>query len=93
MEKRRIEVSLPVQNPKTWTAEHPNLYLLSGQLNEDHKLVDHLFLNTGFRQTEIRGSQILVNGKPVKLRGTCHHDSHPMKGRAVDSLLTHGTLS
>ena len=40
-------------------------------------------MKVGFRQTEIRGTEILINGKPVKFRGTCRHDAHPLLGRAV----------
>jgi beta-galactosidase len=77
------ETSLPVKAPKTWTAERPNLYSLDLRLEG----AEQLTLPVGFRQTEIRGPEILVNGKPIKLRGTCHHDSYPLTGRAVTAEL------
>ena len=42
----------------------------------------------GFRQTDVLGTALLINGKPVKLRGTCHHDSHPLLGHEVTAELT-----
>ncbi|MFI5378918.1 MAG: glycoside hydrolase family 2 TIM barrel-domain containing protein [Tepidisphaerales bacterium] len=78
-----IAVSLPVKTPRTWTAEQPNLYRLTLELRADGQPVQRLTQRVGFRQTEIRGTVILINGKPVKFRGTCHHDTHPLLGRAV----------
>ena len=77
------EIVLPVEAPKSWDAEHPNLYTVSARLLSKDQVADSVTLRTGFRQTEIRGSEILVNGRPIKLRGTCHHDAHPLMGRAV----------
>ncbi len=70
--------------PEKWSAEDPNLYTLTPQiLTEAEKVVEKFGMNVGFRQTEIRGTEILINGKPVKFRGTCRHDTHPLLGRAV----------
>lgn len=46
-------------------------------------MIEELSQRIGFRQTDIRDGQLLINGQPVKIRGTCHHDSHPLLGRAV----------
>lgn len=35
----------------------------------------------GFREVITNGNKLLVNGKPVKLRGACRHDIHPLLGR------------
>jgi hypothetical protein len=35
----------------------------------------------GFREVEVEGNQLLVNGRPVKLRGANRHDIHPLLGR------------
>lgn len=75
---------LAVDSPRKWNAEDPNLYTLQIQLVSGDKAVQTLKQRIGFRQTEIKGTKILVNGSPVKLRGTCHHDQHPLMGRAVD---------
>ena len=37
----------------------------------------------GFREVEVSGNRMLVNGQPVKLRGACRHDLHPTLGRVA----------
>ena len=78
-----MEVNLPVKSPKKWDAEHPNLYMLRTELKSGNRVIQTLSQKIGFRQTEIRGTEILINGKPVKIKGACHHDQHPLMGRAV----------
>lgn len=69
--------------PRAWDAEHPNLYHLVIELEAGGRVLQTLDERVGFRQTKISGTEILINGKPVKLRGTCHHDTHPLMGRAI----------
>ncbi len=42
-----------------------------------------LTLKVGFRQTIIRGSQLLHNGHPVMLRGVNRHEFDPVTGKAI----------
>ncbi len=61
-----------------WTPENPKLYrvVVSGQ---GDSITDEI----GFRTIETRGTQILLNGKPVFLRGICVHEEAPFRsGRA-----------
>jgi beta-galactosidase len=75
------QVRLNVANPRLWTAEHPNLYMLDAVLSTGGTDTERLTRTTGFRETRVRGAELLMNGIPVNLKG--HHDSHPMLGRAV----------
>ena len=79
--------SIAVAAPKKWEAEHPNLYTLEITLRAEGRVADQLAQRIGFRQTEIRGAELLINGRPVKIRGTCHHDQDPLLGRAVTAEL------
>ncbi|MBE7559560.1 hypothetical protein HS125_11635 [bacterium] len=78
-----VPVEIPVSAPLKWDAEHPNLYTLTLELAEAGKPVQRVTRKLGFRQIDVVGPQFRINGRPVKLRGTCHHDSHPLLGRAV----------
>ncbi len=85
-------VNLSVKAPSKWDAEHPVLYQLAVQLWQGERLVQSVPRRFGFRQVEIKGSEIHVNGRAVKLKGTCHHDTHPLMGRAVTPELTRRDL-
>ena len=84
----RAAISLPVQHLSLWSPENPKLYKVEISSGED-KLTDDI----GFRTIETRGTQILLNGKPVFLRGVSIHAEAPYRtGRAysekdVDTLL------
>jgi len=58
-----------------WSPENPKLYdvALSAGAETVH---DHI----GFRTVETRGSQIVLNGKPVFLRGISIHEEAPVRG-------------
>lgn len=77
------EFTVPVAKPEKWSAEDPKLYLLTVELLKDEVIVQRLQQCIGFRQINIMGTEILVNGMPVKFRGVCHHEQHPLMGRAV----------
>lgn len=78
---------LPIANPVKWDAEHPNLYTLTVSLREGGVEQSRFSKQIGFRQVEIVKDRMLVNGKPVKLRGACRHDIHPTLGRTTTAEL------
>jgi hypothetical protein len=82
------KVEIPVERPQHWEAEHPRLYCLISHLAGSGQETEQVTRRVGFRQVDVRGRQLLINGVPVKLRGTCHHDSDPVRGRAVTPELT-----
>jgi beta-glucuronidase len=61
-----------------WSPEHPKLYDVVLASGED-KIRDQI----GFRTVEVQGSKILLNGKPIFLRGISMHEEAPFReGRA-----------
>ncbi|TKG96879.1 beta-galactosidase [Puteibacter caeruleilacunae] len=83
LEVSRGEINLPVENPKKWDAEHPNLYTLVTRLFVANDEVLSQSQRIGFREVKVDGNKLLVNGNPVKLRGACRHDVHPTLGRTT----------
>lgn len=81
------EHSFAISNPVKWDAEHPNLYTLQVSVNKNGKETYHFERKIGFRKIEIKADKMLVNGKPVKLRGACRHDIHPTLGRTTTTEL------
>lgn len=74
-------ISIAVENPLKWDAEHPHLYTLVTTLFQDGATVLKRTDEIGFREVVVEGNKLLVNGRPVKLRGACRHDIHPTLGR------------
>lgn len=65
-------------NLEPWSPEHPRLYRVHLQAGQDN-LEDEI----GFRTVEVRGTQILLNGSPIFLRGISIHAEAPYRtGRA-----------
>ncbi len=75
------ELLCRVETPLPWDAEHPNLYTLVTRLMTGRKTIQESRQRIGFREVEVAGNKLLVNGRPVKLRGACRHDVHPLLGR------------
>lgn len=81
-----VRVQLSVKNPAKWTAETPYLYHLKIRLERDSEastILQTIETKVGFRQVEITGGHLLVNGKRITLQGVNRHDNHPRLGRAV----------
>lgn len=61
-----------------WSPENPKLYDVTISAGSD-RVIDQI----GFRTIEVRGTEILLNGRPVWLRGINLHDEAPLRpGRA-----------
>jgi beta-glucuronidase len=60
---------------KLWSPENPKLYDVSIEAETDH-VRDQI----GFRSIETRGTDILLNGRPIFLRGICIHEEAPLRG-------------
>ncbi|MDQ1034984.1 beta-galactosidase [Streptomyces sp. V3I8] len=73
-----------VQDVRPWTAETPALYDLAVRLHRaDGSVADTSHHRVGFRDVEIVGRDLLVNGERVYIRGVNRHDFHPLTGRTV----------
>lgn len=69
------QVEIPLAKLERWSPEHPRLYTVE-LVAETDRLSDRV----GFRTIEAKGSQILLNGKPLFLRGICIHEENPIRG-------------
>ena len=79
-----IEFDQAVANPKKWSAEVPNLYKMILTLEDaDRNVIEAIPWKVGFRQSEIKGDQILFNGKKLMIRGVNRHEFDPDLGQVV----------
>ena len=73
-------VSINVSDPLKWTAETPELYSLITTLKDKDKTLEVIPVKVGFRKVEIKNGQLLVNGKPVLIKGVNRHEMDPDNG-------------
>ncbi|MDR2805073.1 MAG: DUF4981 domain-containing protein, partial [Dysgonamonadaceae bacterium] len=70
-----------IPNVKLWSNETPNLYTLVISLkNKGGKPIETTSCKIGFRKVEIKNAQLLVNGKPILVRGVNIHEHNPLTG-------------
>lgn len=60
---------------KLWSPDSPKLYDVFIESE-----TDQVREQIGFRSVETRGTDILLNGKPIFLRGICIHEEAPLRG-------------
>ena len=77
-----VDIVTHVATPLQWSAEKPRLYRLTVELRRGKTTLERIERNIGFRNIEVRGRQVYVNGQRVKLAGACHHELDPLTGRA-----------
>lgn len=68
---------------KPWSAENPKLYRLFVSLKREGETVQATSLKVGFRTVEMTNGKLLVNGKPILLKGVNRHDHDPKTGHVV----------
>ena len=79
-----VKTTFKVNDVKPWSAEIPNLYKLKiGLRDDDGKSVEWLGKAIGFRSSELKNGNILVNGKPVLFKGVNRHEHDPVTGHVV----------
>ena len=84
-EERSLSLSAHVPAPLKWSAETPRLYPLTLTLADgEGQPIEVVSARIGFREVEIRGGQVLLNGAPLMFKGVNRHDFDPRRGRAVD---------
>lgn len=66
-----------------WTAETPYLYTLLITLRQGDRVIEAVRQRVGFRHIEIAGGQLLVNGKPILIKGVNRHELDPDGGYVV----------
>ena len=84
--KKRVNgtAQFTIKNVKKWSAEDPYLYTLVATVKDQKgNIVEVVPQKVGFRKVEIVNSQLLVNGKPVLIKGADRHEMDPDGGYVV----------
>ena len=72
------ESRFTVSSPKHWSSEIPNLYQLMITLKVEDEIQSVKTMTFGFRDIEIDGTRILVNGQTLMIKGVNRHDFDPV---------------
>nr|WP_317125671.1 glycoside hydrolase family 2 TIM barrel-domain containing protein [Sinomicrobium pectinilyticum] len=74
-----------IPDVERWSGEDPQLYSYTiSLLDQDNKEVAALAGKTGFREVEIKDARLMVNGKPITVKGVNLHEHHGIKGHVPD---------
>lgn len=81
---KEVHFQKEIIEPLLWSAEKPNLYKLLITLRVNGKVEQSILQNVGFRKSEIKHAQLLVNGKPIYIKGVNRHEHDPHTGHVID---------
>ncbi|URW91464.1 beta-glucuronidase [Lacticaseibacillus paracasei] len=76
--------ALQVKNAHLWQVRNAYLYTLTIQVGDAQTPVDTYTDRIGIRTIRISGTDLLVNDKPIYLKGFGRHEDSPFAGRAFD---------
>ena len=83
-ENYKQEIHAIIQNINPWSAENPTLYNLHIELLDyENNLIEIRSKRVGFRHIEIDGTNLLINGKRVMIRGVNRHEHDAFNGKTL----------
>lgn len=82
-EKDSLAFSATIKGIKQWNAEHPYLYTVTITLTSANEVLMATSTKIGFRKVEIKGGNLLVNGKPILIKGVNRHEHDEHKGHVI----------
>ncbi len=83
-EELKVTLNEELEHPKLWTAETPHLYtLLFTVTNPDGRAAEVKRIAVGFRQVRIADGKLLVNGRPIIVKGVNRNEFDPWRGFSV----------
>lgn len=80
-----VTAEIELKNPFKWTAETPNLYVLTAVLKQGGSVKEVIPVKVGFRKVEMKNSQLCVNGQPILIKGANRHELDPDGGYYVSA--------
>ena len=89
----KVDFTNYIIDAKEWSAEVPNLYTLLFRVRKDARYLEYFTFDFGFRNIEIKNNQVLVNDKPILIKGVNYHEHNPYTGHYVDEQTLRKDLS
>jgi beta-glucuronidase len=81
---RVFETRIKLRHPRLWSPAHPHLYRARITVRAGGRTVQGYSLHTGVRSIKVSRGRLVLNGRPVHLRGVGLHEDDPRMGSAID---------
>jgi beta-galactosidase len=82
--KSEVVTQIVVPKASVWSAETPFLYQLKVALvNVDDEQLEWVGQHVGFRSSELKNGQILINGQAVLFKGVNRHEHDPVSAHVI----------
>jgi beta-glucuronidase len=79
-ETTKVNIDFDLENAELWSPDSPVLYTASVNLSKNGAKIDDLTDRFGIRQVCVQGTSILLNGKPIIIKGTHRYDAYDHLG-------------
>lgn len=76
--------TLCIENAHLWQVRNAYLYTFTIQIKDGESVLDEYIQQIGLRTVEIKGTEILINGNPVYLKGFGKHEDSDIVGRGYN---------
>ncbi|HOK79386.1 MAG TPA: glycoside hydrolase family 2 TIM barrel-domain containing protein [bacterium] len=83
--RKKIIVSIPVQNAKLWSPDNPYLYTVN--LTLPYRITQKVEFQTGLRQFLVKDGKFYLNGKRIWLQGFGNHEEYSGYGPCANEKL------
>jgi beta-glucuronidase len=86
-EKIIQQYELPATEVLLWDFDNPNLYDVTTTIESAGKVINQYETYFGIREFTVAGTQLLLNGYPIRLAGSNRHSDHPVYGSTEPAIL------
>ncbi len=76
--------TLRIAKPQLWSPQTPNLYKVHFTVTANGKKVSGYDLHSGIRSIKVSNGKLVLNGRPLQLRGVGLHEDSKAQGFAID---------
>jgi beta-galactosidase len=83
-QQQQLSFTQLINNISPWNAEQPNLYGLSIRLLDEQGDIQQVIRSRiGFKRSELKNGNVLINGKPVLFKGVNRHEHDEYTGHVI----------
>ncbi|NLT07226.1 MAG: hypothetical protein GXY03_13095 [Solirubrobacterales bacterium] len=81
--RRRQKIQIELPRPQLWSPDRPRLYSVTAAVRYEGEVVQRERHRIGMRSIEVRDGVLLLNNRPINLRGASIHEDAPGRGAAL----------